>query len=489
MRAPLKRVCTVSRIRELEREIFATDDSFSVMRRAADHVANACAHLPDPLILAAGSGNNGGDAIVTASILRAKGRDARLWLPLGNPKTGSDADKALKMWCAAKNKLETIGCNLEKAGAVVDGLFGIGLDRDLSGKAAKVVAQINKAGKPVLAIDVPSGVCSDSGAVLGSAVRADSTVTIFARKPGLLMEHGRDLAGDVQVATLGYELAFNDRDGCLCEGGNGLGPLARSSAKHKGSFGSLAVIGGADGMLGALVLASRAAVAHGAGKVVAVSLGEGINVDVNCPEVMWRKRPTSGHTALATGVGLGTDDNAVAAVSATLESSKPAVLDADALNLIAQNPAFRRKLKKRKSSTVLTPHPAEAARLLGCTTKEVQADRVGNASKLARKLNSVILLKGAGSVIAAADGGWQIVASGNSALAQAGSGDVLTGIVGALLAQQMDALDAAATGAWAHGAGAELAVAEHGGKLGVPLAEISRCSARILSWQVAATTS
>ena len=475
------RVCNIATIRAVEQKAFEKQPSFEVMEAAATQVARACSDLPDPLLFVAGKGNNGGDAHVAAAMLNMAKRKVMTWRPLGLPSAGGDAEKAAQKYAGM------FGENVDESaiatcGAVVDGLFGIGIDRDLKGKASSCVESINASGKPVLAIDVPSGLCSDSGAVMGAAVKAVRTVTFFAHKPGLLMRSGKTHAGEVIVADLGYAQDVGKLGGELIDHPVGTMALRRSSDSHKGSHGSLAVIGGSDGMLGALYLAARSAVSHGAGKVFAVETGSSqTKVDIVCPEIMWRENLPEGITAAAVGIGAGISDKAKKWLNIALDLDVPLLIDADGLNMVSKSKRLLERLKKRKAETLLTPHPAEAARLAGTSVKKIQGDRVAAALMLAKKTDCVVALKGAGTVVAGKDKRWGIVNSGNAGLAQAGSGDVLTGITAALLCQGIPAWESAAAGSWLMGAGADIIDEMTGGGIGLRLNDIASESSALLS--------
>ena len=319
---------------------------------------------------------------------------------------------------------------------VVDGLFGIGLQRDVTGAYAERIAWINAAASeaPVLALDTPSGLESDSGRVLGCAVRASHTITFIALKPGLLTLEGPEHCGALHLATLDL-----DARALLEPAGHVIGPDAIAAAlprrrlnTHKGDYGSVGLIGGASGMAGAAVLAGRAALKLGAGRVYVGFAGEEVPAfDPMQPELMFRRAEevlALDHlTCLAVGPGLGQARKAKAHLQAALAKPLPIVLDADALNLIAADEALARALATRNAPAVLTPHPAEAARLLHTTTAQVQHDRLNAAADLASSFRAHVVLKGAGSVCASPDGRWAINTSGNPGMASAGMGDVLTG--------------------------------------------------------------
>ena len=430
--------------------------------------------LPDangPLLIVAGPGNNGGDALVAARLLREKGIVPTVVLAGDAERLPREARAALEAWLTIGGK--TLRDIPERHWMLaVDGLFGIGLTRPVEGRAAELIERINRLGCPVLAVDVPSGLCADTGRVLGVAVGASRTLTFIAGKPGLYTLDGPDHCGDIGVDTLG--LAIDDPEGCLIEPllfRRHLQPRPRNS--HKGSFGSAGIIGGAPGMAGAALLAGRAALGLGAGRVH-VGMLEALAVDPMQPELMLR---TPGDvlglaTALAIGPGLGSSDRALDLLRGSIDTPLPLVLDADALNLLAGHPVLFTKVSRREAPTALTPHPAEAARLLGTSTKAVQADRVASALELARRSRAPIALKGCGTLVAKPDGRWCINSSGNPGLASAGSGDVLTGMIVAWLAQAWPAEAALLAAVHLHGAAADDLVRTGYGPIGLTAGEI-----------------
>ena len=473
---------TAAQVRRIEAAAFAREDSFAVMGRAAAAVAERARELPAPLALVAGTGGNGGDASLAAAELKRGGRDVQLFHPLGAPQ-GGDARKAWQAAADAGVASRTGPLELPAGCGLVDGLFGIGLSRELGAEAAAAVAAINARARTTLAIDVPSGLCADTGRMLPAAVRAQRTVTFFARKPGMLMRHGPDCCGVVEAAGLDCELPPDAERGAVVAGLPAIAALRRGSDSHKGSFGSVAVVGGAAGMLGALYLATRAALAHGCGKVFAIPCDPAAPpADLLHPEIMWRAEPPAEAAAVVAGVGMGDSKDARARLAGLMEREVPVLFDADALNMLAADQDLRGRLARRGAASLLTPHPGEAARLLACGRDEVQADRLAAARRLAAEAGAWVALKGAGTVVAAPNGAWAVNSSGNAGLAQAGSGDALAGMVGALLAQGLPPWDALASGVWLHGKGAELAAAEHGGCLGLPLAAVVRHSSRHLAW-------
>lgn len=410
---------------------------------------------PGAWYIVCGPGNNGGDGLVVAAELRAGGHEVTCVLPSGAPPTAADARAAYERWTAGGGQVVAELPQSTVPGGVVDALFGIGLARPLDGRYLAAVEWMNR--HAPVALDVPSGLDADTGAWTGGVpgVRAASTITFIGDKPGLHTGDGVDAAGDVHVDSLDVaagiataELATRDDLAAL------LLPRLRNS--HKGSYGSVAVIGGGRGMVGAALLAARAALRMGAGRVYVSLIGAPeFTVDPLQPELMFHAPPDQDALqALVIGCGLGTDGVAHDALADALARDAALVVDADALNLLAADAPLREALRGRIAPAIVTPHPLEAARLLACSAGDVQRDRIAAARELARLTGGIALLKGAGTVIAAPDGRVSINSTGSPALATAGSGDVLAGMVGALLAQGFPAWEAAVAGTWLHGAAA-----------------------------------
>ena len=430
---------------------------------AADLAAQLASDRGRNILVLAGPGNNGGDARIAARILAER---------YFRVTTLSVADAtslpAGKHW------------NL-----VIDGLFGIGLARDISGDYARLVNYANAQDCPVLALDIPSGLASDTGRVLGHSVLATHTLTFIAYKPGLLTLDGPDHCGLVRVADLGLDVRSLLPPGGWIAGPELLSHVLKRRPRnfHKGNAGSVAVIGGAAGMCGAALLAGRAALKLGAGRVYVGLLDhEAPNFDPAALELMLRHPDETlglDLTAIVIGPGLGQGERAETLLGAALSSEIACVLDADALNLLAQNPDLRQACTRRSADTIITPHPAEAARLLGTNTREVQADRLAAAHLLREQFNAHVVLKGNGSVLVAHDGHWFINTSGNPGMASAGMGDVLAGILGALLAQGYSGEAALVLGTHLHGAAAEDCEARSIGPVGLTASEVSD-SARLV---------
>jgi len=445
---------------------------------AAEVARDVSAGTGKPVLVLAGPGNNGGDAFVLARHLKQWYFNVSVAFAGDEGKLSADASAALRAWRAAGGSLSDTLPRAQDWGLVVDGIFGIGLERDVSGRPAEWIEAANRVSAPTLAIDVPSGLQSDSGRVMGSAIRADHTVTFIALKPGLLTLDGPDHCGDIHVRALGLDTQkLHAAQGFVLgpEVLNGvLPPRARNS--HKGDFGSVGIVGGDHGMVGAALLAGRAALKLGSGRVYIGLLARDTQaVDADQPELMLRTADEvlklEHLSSLAIGPGLGQMPDAAFYLGIALESALPLVLDADALNLIAAEPRLAGLLRRRPTASLITPHPAEAARLLGKSTREVQDDRVGTAMKLAETFNCPVVLKGAGSVCATPDGSWHINTSGNPGMASAGMGDVLTGLIAALLAQGVARRTALLAAVYLHGAAADRAVAGGAGPVGLTATE------------------
>jgi hydroxyethylthiazole kinase-like uncharacterized protein yjeF len=472
-------------LRATEARVFALPDPPPLMARAGLATATLARELlggqGTSVLVFAGPGNNGGDAFVAARHLK------QWWYRVavvfaGDPfKLSADAAAAYEAWRGCGGAVHDLVPNGRRWDLIVDGLFGIGVTRDLSGKPAELVSFINTAGegRPVLAIDVPSGLDADTGRIMGRAVRASHTMTFIGLKPGLFTLDGPDHCGEIALHTL-------DIDPTLVEPADGelLAPAvvdagfpARAANSHKGTFGSLGVVGGAPGMVGAAWLAGRAALRLGAGRVYVGTLDSAAPpIDPLQPELMLRRADAvlklDHLTALAIGPGMGQSAAAIGLLKTGLRCDLPLVIDADALNLLAQESILRRAVARRDAGTVLTPHPAEAARLLAVTTAEVQRDRIEAARELARRYRSEVVLKGAGSICASPEGRWHINTSGNAGLASAGQGDVLTGMIGSLLARRIAAPVAARAAVRLHGAAADDLVENGTGPVGMTASEV-----------------
>jgi hydroxyethylthiazole kinase-like uncharacterized protein yjeF len=473
-------------IRAIEQAAQARLAPGTLMERAGEAAFNYALALLDgeaagAVLVLAGPGNNGGDGLELAAHLARAGAEVEV-LQLACQATPSfEAGRALqRARDAGVRFVDEIPAGRPWR-LVVDALFGIGLARPLAGRARELAGWTVSVDCPVLALDVPSGLDADTGAVLGPngvAVSATHTITFLGNKPGLHTGDGCDHAGEVRVDMLGADGLHQESAQAVLNGpalfAERLAPRRRNS--HKGSFGDVVVLGGARGMAGAAVLAARAALHGGAGRVFAAMLDPGMALDPLQPEIMFRDAAGMDYPgrSVAAGPGMGNADAAVHLFGKVLAARGPLVVDADALNLAAARPELHEALAAHGGPVVLTPHPLEAARLLGVTTPIVQADRLENARELAMRFNSVVVLKGAGSVIARPDGFVALNTSGNPGLATGGSGDVLAGFCGALLAQGWPAWEAALGSVWMHGAAADWLVEDGSGPIGLTAGELPK---------------
>lgn len=419
-----------------------------------------------------GPGNNGGDGYVVARLAREAGASVQvLMLPGGEPRSDS-ARQAHAQWCDAGGTVEAYRGSLPSADVWIDALFGIGLTRAPDGFAAAAINALNVQPAAVVALDVPSGIDADSGAALGVAVRADLTVEFIVAKAGLYTGAGRQCSGRRELDTLNLPhqaCAAVPPFGWLYRAGDlaaFLGPRVRDA--HKGTFGHVLAIGGERGMAGAIALCGQGALRGGAGLVsVATRAPNQAIVAAQRAELMVHAVETSAELApllqrasvVAIGPGLGQGEWAAAMLAAVLRAQCPLVLDADALNALARAPQVL-------DDAVLTPHPGEAARLLDWDIARVQRDRFAAAAALAQRYCAAVVLKGAGSVVAAPDAHPAVIDAGNPGMASGGMGDVLTGVIAALRAQGLDAYEAALCGALLHACAGDLA-AGSGGERGL----------------------
>jgi len=437
-------------------------------------------------VVVAGPGNNGGDGFVLARHLALRGAVVSLFFFGDAEHQGPDAKAQRLAWentggvtCSAE--LGALHRSLRGADVVVDALFGIGLGRPVAGAAAEAIALVNGASCPRVSLDVPSGLDADTGAAIGPHVRATHTVTFAFHKRGLVTGQGRTCAGDVSVADIGVPVSLLDACAVhLLDDADVRATLVpRDASAHKYDAGHVLVVGGSPGKAGAAMLTARAALRAGAGLVTMASWPQTLAALPSAfPELMQApvEQPAdllallAKKRAVVAGPGLGTDARAAQIVAALLEAYEGTiVLDADGLAPYAGRPEA---LRATKASLVLTPHAGELGRLLGVSAEAVEADRFGSVLRAAERTGSAVLLKGPGTLVAAPNGRCTVIPTGNPALAVAGSGDVLAGIIGAL-ACTMNALDAASVGAWVHGATGDAWAKAHGdrGLLASELAE------------------
>lgn len=451
--------------------------SLQLMKRAGRAAFNLLQERfadPELVSIYCGGGNNGGDGYVVAALAAQRRLPVQV-IQLAPPeKLTGDARQAYEFALQESVPMVPFGDAIAPgAGIILDALLGIGQKGAPRTDYAAAIEQINQSGLPVIALDVPSGLDAGTGAASGAAVIAGLTVTFIGLKRGLVTGRGPALAGEVYLDTLGVpdSVFGQEQPGAECLGLARLLPLLkpRAADAHKGDFGHVMIIGGDTGYGGAALMAAEAAARTGAGLVSIATRPEHISaILARRPEIMacgvvsgqelepLLARPT----LLVVGPGLGRSPWSEQMLQQAVKSDLPLVLDADALNILAEgrvvpSPAGRGRW-------LLTPHPAEAARLLGITTAEVQSDRYAAVKQLQDKYQAGVILKGAGSLVATADAVIGVVTDGNPGMATGGMGDVLSGILGGLLAQGMSLADTARLGAVIHACAADLAAEEFG---------------------------
>ena len=474
---------TVAQVRAFDREAIDAHGiaGYELMQRAG---AAAFGHLrarwphARRIAIVCGGGNNGGDGYVLARLARAASFEVHV-IALESPRAGGDAARACTDWTGAGGGVLDAAAELPLADVYVDAIFGTGLARPPSGMAARWIDLLNAAGRPVLALDVPSGLDADTGHVPGVAVRATETVSFVARKRGLYTGAAGDHAGAITLADLGIPAAVfahsrADAELAAIEIVRAWLP-PRSGNVHKGTFGHVLAIGGDTGMAGAIRLCGEAALRVGAGLVsVATRVEHVAAINAARPELMARgvggpqelEALLEHASVVALGPGLGKQAWGHALWYSAIAAGKAMVLDADALNLLSRDAVTL------PSQCVLTPHPGEAARLLRSETQAVTEDRFAAVRAIAQSFNAVAVLKGAGTLVAAPDGQVAVCPWGNPGMASGGMGDVLTGVIAGLQAQGLDAWQAAYAGVALHAlAGDAAARAGQAGTLAADLFE------------------
>ena len=463
--------------------------SYTLMTRAGEAVAETVtrrwpAALVQGVLVLAGKGNNGGDGFVAARALLAGGTPVKVRLVAAIADLKGDAARACRDYIAAGGALtdraNAASLEDEHPGVVIDAIFGTGLNAPISGAIGAVIDSLNGLGAPIVAIDIASGVHADSGAIIGVAVKAALTVTFGFAKYGHVSYPGADHCGDLEVADIGFAsraLEMIAPPGRLLEIGEARSLMRpRALNSHKGSYGHVLIIAGGRGKAGAAILAARGALRAGAGLVTA-AIPDGVAsiVAAGQPELMTApidaidgrfagpatiarlQELVAGKDAIVIGPGIGNTADTQSAVAwlvrEGVSADRPLLIDADGLNaLAALGPEL---LRSARGPTVLTPHPGEMARLLDTTTAAVNSDRIEAARNLVNLTGANVLLKGARSVIVSAMGTVSINASGNPGMATPGMGDVLSGLIGALMGQGMPAAEAMRLGVFVHGLAAD----------------------------------
>lgn len=458
---------TAGQVRDLDRRAIHElgIPGYELMTRAGHATLNGLRALwpaARRITVLCGPGNNGGDGYVIARVARAQGLVVHC-VPLGDPqRLAGDARRACEDFVAAGGRCAPWSQSVLDADVIVDALYGTGLARNVDAEAAAMIEAVNASGQPVVAVDLPSGLHADSGAVLGIASRAALTVTFIGRKVGLYVGTGPEHVGRVvfdalQVPAETYAAAAPVA--CLLgeEDVRAALPRRRRTA-HKGDHGHVLVVGGGPGMPGAARLTGEAALRAGAGLVTLAVHPENVGVVAARPELMCIATRSASDlvaalsraTVIAVGPGLGQSPWARELFEAVLGSGKPMVVDADALNLLVATP-------RRFDRWVLTPHPGEAARLLGITSATVQSDRLAAVRQLQERFGGTVVLKGAGSIVHGGAGVPGICDRGNPGMAAGGMGDVLTGIIAGIEAQCVSLDLSARAGVFVHAQAGDLA--------------------------------
>ena len=442
-----------------------------LMKMAAERAfANIMARFSgaSPVVVLCGSGNNGGDGYVVAKCAQTIGLD--VVVVQASPPQTREAIQVCQDFVDGGGITITDIANqimaLQNAGLIVDGLLGTGLNRAPSGCYADLIRATNQTLGPVIALDLPSGLASDSGFAFNPCLRATMTVTFIGAKVGLFTGAGKDYSGEIKFESL--NLPRNIRQS--------VNPVAtiiqppqlrkRTPNSHKGDYGSIIIAGGDNGMLGAALLAGRAALRCGSGRVTVLSTDRHVDMPaLHCPELMSQcienesgfSRLCDQSDVVVIGTGLGLSDWSRRIFAALIDWQKPLVIDADGLTLLAE---LHREKPRKNDHWILTPHPGEAATLLGCTTAEVQKDRIGAVLAIVEQFGGVCVLKGAGTLVADVLGGVSVCGAGNAGMATAGMGDVLSGIIAAVMGQNtmlkkldersLDLGKVATTGVWLH---------------------------------------
>ena len=499
------KVATAEEMRDLDRR---AGDEFGVpsivlMENAGRHVARAALDTlggakGKRVTVIAGRGNNGGDGFVAARHLRDAGADVSVFLLAspedvkGDAKTNLDALLESGLPVKSSESISKIESALAHSDLVIDAIFGTGLRGEVTGPAADAIGAMNRCGRPVIAVDLPSGLDADTGGIWGVCVRASRTVTFALPKIGMFIYPGADCIGELTVVDIGIPRELHEGIQTEVPGVEWVMSRLpdRPADAHKGTFGTVLVIAGSPGFTGAAAMAGEAALRSGAGlSTVAVPIGLQDVMAAKLTEVMTAGLPQTEDrtfaadaadpalnlaekaTSVVLGCGIGTHPQTKEFVDGFVRSARrPMVIDADGLNCLVQD---AEALRGPHCDLVLTPHPGEMARLLGTTSAEVQSNRIGAAKEAASRFGSVIVLKGARTVIADPSGRAFINLTGNSGMATGGTGDVLAGAIGALLAQGLSALDAAVCGVYIHGRAGDIA-AEMLGQAGMIAGDVLR---------------
>ncbi len=482
-------------------------------RQAAVTALSLLESAPGPVTIICGSGNNGGDGLVVARCLHNAGILVAVYLVESNSPPSRQESKIMKQVLAklglqinpaSESNLQDISAHFNRSALIIDALLGTGQDRPVEGLYAELIKSMNSSGAPILAVDIPSGINSDTGQVMGIAVRAVATVTFGYLKAGLLNYPGAQLCGQIVLANIGLPDIGNSKPGqadplWLLSTGNWIRTLLppRPPDAHKGTFGQVAVIAGSLGMSGASLLSSKSTLRAGAGLCILStprSLIEGLppqeiiyhplngtsSGSISISALEQARKEISMASAVVLGPGLSLQEETIDFVQKLIpDINKPCVIDADALNALSRNMDVLPPPENCRNF-VLTPHPRELSRLTGATVGEIQANRLEAARCAALRFGCTVVLKGAHSIVADPDGPVCINPTGNSGMATAGSGDVLSGIIGGLMAQGAPPAVAAVVGTYLHGAAGDQAAAQIG-NVGLIAGDIMNCVPTVIN--------
>jgi ADP-dependent NAD(P)H-hydrate dehydratase / NAD(P)H-hydrate epimerase len=470
MKSKLQSLYTAAQVRELDRLAIEEEGmpGFTLMQRAGARCFNELTRAwPEAsrLTICCGPGNNGGDGYVVAALALQAGLEVHL-IQMGDAeRIQGDAALARQAFIDAGGIEEAWGKFLPDADVLVDALLGTGLQRPVEGYYLACIRAMNHHGAPILSVDIPSGIHADTGSPMGGAVKADIVVTFIGAKQGLYTGRSLDYRKEIFFDDLGvpdaiYRSVEPSVRLLLAEPGQQLLP-ARPLNAHKGLFGHVLIIGGGSGMPGAAIMAGLAALRAGAGRVTVATRPEhAVLIPMHQPELMCRAVDDAAEllplleqaSCIVLGPGLGQSDWARTLFETVIGLDIPMVLDADALNLLATT-------SLQGGDWVITPHPAEAARLLGVSSHDIQRDRFFRARQLHERYQAVTVLKGAGSLIASEEG-LSLCPAGNPGMSTAGMGDILAGLIGGLVAQKMDLVSAAEQGVCIHARAGDMAAVE-----------------------------
>ncbi len=437
---------------------------YELMQRAgaaAFNLARELYPLTQHWLVVCGHGNNGGDGYVVARLAQAAGIRVTLLAIESDKPLPEEAAYARDAWLDAAGVIhapEHVWA--DDIDLVIDGVLGTGLNSAPRDVAAQLIEKCNQHAAPVVALDIPSGLLAETGATPGAVINASHTITFIALKPGLLTGKARDVVGKLHFHALGLEAWLNGQTAPITrvDSAQLVGWLPpRKPTSHKGTNGRLVIIGGDHGTAGAIRMTGEAALRAGAGLVKVLTRSENIAPLITArPELMVQELTSNSldeclewADVVVIGPGLGQQEWGKKALQKVENCRKPMLWDADALNLLAINP-------DKRQNRVITPHPGEAARLLNCAVSQIESDRLLSADRLVKRYGGIVVLKGAGTVVASQNGECSLIDVGNAGMGSGGMGDVLSGIIGALLAQKLTSYDAACAGCVVHGAAADV---------------------------------